>query len=181
VLASVQLAGQPLGYLFAFANCAGFMLYILLGHRIANTAVGGGSPGLPLSGSDQLGLAMLIAAAAATPFGLVPAAPAFTHPAWLMWGIGVGVCSSVIPYVTDQLAMARLPRATFSLMLALLPATAAVIGLIVLGQVPIVRDLAGIGLVILGVALHRDRDIPPRAAAPPMPGPARPGGRGQDL
>src|SRR5215471_15485815 len=164
VLTSVQLAGQPLGYLFAFANCAGFMLYILLGHRIANTPVGGrGSRGLPLSGIDQLGLAMLIAAAAATPFGLVPAAPAFTHPAWLMWGIGVGVCSSVIPYVTDQLAMARLPRATFSLMLALLPATAAVIGLIVLGQVPTGRDLAGIGLVILGVALHRD---PPRRETP---------------
>jgi inner membrane transporter RhtA len=53
--------------------------------------------------------------------------------------------------------MARLPRATFSLMLAVLPATAAVIGLIVLGQVPTVRDLTGIGLVILGVALHRDR------------------------
>ena len=75
VLTSVQLAGQPLGYLFAFANCAGFMLYILLGHRIANTAVGGGgSRGLPLSGIDQLGLAMIIAAAVATPFGLVPAA-----------------------------------------------------------------------------------------------------------
>jgi len=162
VLTSVQFAGQPLGYLFAFANCAGFMLYILLGHRIANTAVGGSS-GLPLSGIDQLGLAMLIAAAAATPFGLVPAAPAFTHPAWLAWGVGVGVCSSVIPYVTDQLAMARLPRATFSLMLALLPATAAVIGLIVLGQVPTMRDLAGIGLVILGVALHRDR---PRRKTP---------------
>ena len=73
VLTSVQFAGQPLGYLFAFANCAGFMLYILLGHRIATTAVGGGSSGLPLSGIDQLGLAMLIAAAAATPFGLVPA------------------------------------------------------------------------------------------------------------
>jgi inner membrane transporter RhtA len=160
VLTSAQLAGQPLGYLFAFANCAGFMLYILLGHRIANTAVGGGgSRGLPLSGIDQLGLAMIIAAAVATPFGFVPAAPAFTHPAWLVWGIGVGVCSSVIPYVTDQLAMARLPRATFSLMLALLPATAAVIGLIVLGQVPTMRDLAGIGLVILGVALHHD---PPR-------------------
>ena len=171
VLTSVQLAGQPLGYLFAFANCAGFMLYILLGHRIANTAVSGGSPGLPLSGIDQLGLAMLIAAAAATPFGLVPAAPAFTHPAWLAWGIGVGVCSSVIPYVTDQLAMARLPRATFSLMLALLPATAAVIGLIVLSQVPTMRDLTGIGLVILGVALHRDpprRETPPRSGHPPQ-------------
>src|SRR5215475_3433957 len=69
VLTSVQLAGQPLGYLFAFANCAGFMLYILLGHRIANTVPrGGGSSGLPLGGIDQLGLSMIIAAAAATPF-----------------------------------------------------------------------------------------------------------------
>ena len=160
VLTSVQLAGQALGLVFAFANCAGFMLYIVLGHRIANTPADGGDPaGLPLSGIDQLGLAMLVAAVAATPFGIVAAAPAFTHPAWLAWGVGVGVSSSVIPYVTDQLAMARLPRATFSLMLALLPAAATVIGLVVLGQVPTVRDLAGIALVILGVALHRDASV----------------------
>ena len=61
--------------------------------------------------------------------------------------------------------MARLPRATFSLMLALLPATATVIGLIVLGQVPTARDLAGIALVILGIALHRD---PPTAGKNPQ-------------
>ena len=156
-LTSVQLAGQRLGLVFAFANCAGFMIYVMLGHRIANTTADGGDPaGQPLSGIDQLGLSMLIAALVATPLGLAAAGPAFTHLGWLAWGIGVGVCSSVIPYVTDQLAMARLPRATFSLMLALLPAAATVIGLIVLGQVPTVRDLAGIVLVILGVALHRD-------------------------
>lgn len=160
VLSSVELAGQPLGLVFAFANCAGFMLYIVLGHRIANAAVGGSEPTGPLSGIDQLGLSMLIAALAATPLGIGAAAPAFTHPAWLAWGIGVGVTSSVIPYVTDQLAMARLPRATFSLMLALLPATATVIGLIVLGQVPTARDLAGIAMVVLGVALHRDAPKP---------------------
>jgi inner membrane transporter RhtA len=157
VLTSVQLAGQPLGLAFAFANCAGFMLYVVLGHRIANTAADGTGPaGVPVSGIDQLGLSMLIAAVAATPFGIAQAVPAFSHPQWLLWGIGVGVCSSVIPYVTDQLAMARLPRATFSLMLALLPAAATVIGLIVLGQVPTARDLAGIALVILGIAVHRD-------------------------
>lgn len=156
VLTSVQLAGQPLGLVFAFANCAGFMIYVMLGHRIANTTADGRDPaGLPLSGIDQLGLSMLVAAVAATPLGIAAAVPAFTRPAWLLWGIGVGVTSSVIPYVTDQLAMARLPRATFSLMLALLPATATAIGLIVLGQVPTARDLAGIALVILGVALHR--------------------------
>lgn len=54
--------------------------------------------------------------------------------------------------------MARLPRATFALLLALLPASAAVIGLIVLGQIPTWRDIVGIAAVIAGVALHREAD-----------------------
>lgn len=162
VLTTVRLSSQPLGFVFAFGNCIGFMLYVILGHRIANTAAGGsGSAAWPMSGIDQLGLSMIIAAVAATPFGIGPAAQSITHPAWLAWGAGVGICSSVIPYVTDQLAMARLPRATFAMMLALLPAAATVIGLVVLGQVPALRDIAGIGLVIAGVAVHH--------------GPARPG------
>jgi inner membrane transporter RhtA len=72
--------------------------------------------------------------------------------------VGVGVCSSVIPYVTDQLAMARLPRATFALMLALLPACATVIGIFVLGQIPTDEELAGIGLVIGGLVIHQPSD-----------------------
>jgi inner membrane transporter RhtA len=146
-LTEVRLAGQPLGFLLAFGNCAGFMLYVVLGHRVANNGP---------SGIDQLGAAMLVAAIVATPVGIGGAAPAIRHPVWLLWGAGVGVCSSVIPYVSDQLAMARLSRATFALMLALLPATATVIGLVVLGQVPTPLDLLGIGLVVAGVALHKD-------------------------
>jgi inner membrane transporter RhtA len=164
VLTSVRLVSQPLGFVFAFGNCAGFMLYVMLGHRIANRPVQGTSR-TALSGIDQLGLAMLIACVIATPVGIGPAAAAFAHPAWLAWGAGVGVCSSVIPYVTDQLAMARLSRSTFALMLALLPAAATVIGLVVLRQVPTMRDLAGIALVIVAVALHEDR----RAAGPSRP------------
>jgi inner membrane transporter RhtA len=163
VLTSLRLVSQPLGFVFAFGNCAGFMLYVILGHRIANRPVRGTS-GTAMSGIDQLGLAMLIACVVATPIGVGPAAPAFAHPAWLLWGIGVGVCSSVIPYVTDQLAMARLSRASFALMLALLPAAATVIGLVVLRQVPTMRDLAGIALVIVAVALHQDRRTGPGPA-----------------
>src|SRR5439155_157332 len=70
-------------------------------------------------------------------------------------GAGVGISSSVIPYVFDQRALARLPRATYSLMVAILPATATIIGLVVLAQVPTLRDLARICLVATGVALHR--------------------------
>ena len=71
-------------------------------------------------------------------------------------GIGVGVCSSVIPYICDQLAMARLARQTFALLLALLPATAATIGMVVLAQPPTPAEVAGIALVVAGVAVHRE-------------------------
>ena len=152
-ITAVRISGQPLGFVFAFANCALFMLYIVLGHRIANE---GGPSGL--GGIDRLGAAMLVAAVIATPWGLGGALPAFGHPVLLLAGAGVGVCSSVIPYVTDQLAMARLARATFSLMLALLPVFATVIGAIVLRQLPTVQDAAGITLVVLGVGLHRNNE-----------------------
>lgn len=148
VLTDVRIVSETLGYVFAFANCVLFVLYILLGHRIASS--GGGT-----SGIDRLGAAMLIASVAALPIGIRSALPAFTNPVLLAAAVGVGVSSSVIPYVCDQLAMSRLPRATFALLLSLLPATATAIGFLVLGQVPTTAELLGIALVIGGVALHR--------------------------
>jgi len=150
-ITAIRVTGQPLGFVFAFANCGLFMLYVVLGHRIANAGAGN-------AGIDRLGAAMAVAAVAATPWGLGGALPAFRHPVLLLAGAGIGVCSSVIPYVTDQLAMARLPRASFSLMLALLPAFAVIIGAAVLRQIPTVRDVAGITLVMLGVAIHTQRN-----------------------
>jgi inner membrane transporter RhtA len=134
------------------------MLYIVLGHRMANADGRGAARAGRLASIDRLAGAMIIAAVIATPWGLGGARPAFGHPIWLLAGAGVGVCSSVIPYVTDQLAMARLPRATFSLMLALLPVFATIIGAIVLHQVPTVQDAVGITLVVLGVAIHQQEE-----------------------
>jgi len=151
-LTGIRLGGEPIGFGFAFANCALFMLYVALGHRVA-TNRSSSSP--PWGGVDQLGAAMLIAAVVTTPLGLARAAPAFEHPGWLLAGVAVGVCSSVIPYVSDQLAMARVRRATFALMLSILPATATVIGLLVLTQLPTVNDLLGVALVIAAVAIHQ--------------------------
>jgi inner membrane transporter RhtA len=53
--------------------------------------------------------------------------------------------------------MARLSRATYALLLSLLPATATVIGILVLAQLPKAQEVLGIALVILGVAVHRER------------------------
>ncbi len=151
VLTGVRLEGDWLGYVFAFANCALFMLYISNGHRIARD--GGGA------GIDRLGVAMLIALVIVFPIGFSGALPALRQPHLLLAGIAVGICSSVIPYVCDQLAMARLSRATFSLLLALLPASAVLIGVVVLQQVPTVTEALGILLVAGGLAFHREREV----------------------
>jgi inner membrane transporter RhtA len=148
LLTDVRFGGQPLGFVFAFANGAFFMLYVVLGHRIAQD---GGSAGI-----DRLGAAMLIALLTITPIGFTGALPALIQPVLLFAAIGVGICSSVIPYVCDQLAMARLPQATFALLLSLLPASATVIGVVVLRQIPTVIEIAGILLVAGGVALHQE-------------------------
>ncbi len=114
---------------------------------------------------------MLIALVAVTPIAGWAALPAFTDPVALAAGIGVGISSSVIPYVSDQIAMARLTRAAYALMVSLLPATATVVGLLVLTQVPTLTDAVGIALVIVGVGLHREPT--PAPVAPPSP-PRRP-------
>ena len=145
MLTGVQLAGEPLGFALAFANAGLFALYIVLGHRVAED-----------TGIDGLAASMLAALAVVTPLAGWDALPALDDPVAIAAGIGVGVASSVIPYVCDQLAMARLPRSTYALLVSLLPATATAIGIVVLGQIPSAGEVLGVALVVGGVALHRD-------------------------
>jgi inner membrane transporter RhtA len=154
LLTDVRLDGAPLGVALAFTNAALFALYIVLGHRVAQRGAGGGIDGLAAS--------MLIAVVFVTPLAGWAAAPALLDPVALLAGAGVGISSSVIPYVCDQLAMARLTRAAYALMVALLPATATVIGIGVLGQVPSWVEVTGVALVVAGVALRREP--PPQCA-----------------
>jgi inner membrane transporter RhtA len=149
LLTDVRIEGEPVGVAFAFANAVLFALYIVLAHRVARDD--------RMSGIDGLGAAMLVATLAITPIGVWSAAPALVNPIALAAGIGVGITSSVIPYVFDQLAMARLSRATYSLMVSLLPATATVVGIVVLAQIPSSTEVVGVGLVIAAVAVHRER------------------------
>jgi inner membrane transporter RhtA len=147
LLTHVRFAGEPVGVAFAFANAVLFVAYIVLAHRVARRSA--------MGGVDGLAAAMLCAFVFVSPIGLSGAVDAFSDPIALAAAAGVGVSSSVIPYVFDQLAMARLPRATYALLVALLPATATVIGVVVLRQLPSLVDLAGIALVMVGVALHQ--------------------------
>jgi inner membrane transporter RhtA len=148
LLVDVRVEGEPQGVAFAFANAALFAMYIVLAHRIAHET--------RISGIDGLGMAMLVAALVVTPIGGSSTATAVLNPIALVAGIGVGISSSVIPYVCDQLAMARLSRATYSLMVSLLPATATVVGIVVLAQIPSPTEVLGVALVVTAVGVHRE-------------------------
>jgi inner membrane transporter RhtA len=146
----VRLAGEPLGFALAAANAGLFAAYIVLADRVSGD-----------TGLDALAGAMIVGAVLTTPFADVPDATA------LAAGAGVGICSSVIPYVTDQLALRRMARATYALATSLLPAFATVIGVVVLAQIPAASEVAGVVLVVLGVALNRGSASRPRRERPP--------------
>jgi inner membrane transporter RhtA len=88
------------------------------------------------------------------PFLVDDAVPGLTDAGLLAACVAVGLASSVVPYVLEQVAMRRLPRARFALLLALLPATAAVVGAVILGQIPGLLEAAGILLVVTAAGLR---------------------------
>lgn len=157
---SVELPGIG----FALASAALWAAYILLGKRVADAG----------DGIDDLAVGMAGASFVLAPFLLGPVLAAdagvFLEPRVWILGLGVGVLSSVIPYVLDQVVLVRIGRARFALLLALLPTTATVVGAVVLAQVPTLAEGLGIGMVIaavvIGAGAHRRSridvdDIPP--------------------
>ena len=149
-LADVHLTGSPGGFALALAAGACWAAYIVLGHRVA------ADPGL--RPRDGLALAMAIGAVLLAPALVTSAVPALVSPLLLAACLAVGVASSVVPYALEQIAMKRLPRARFALLLALLPATATVVGALILGQVPGLLESAGIALVVAAASLRSHAD-----------------------
>ncbi len=150
-LADVHLTGSPTGFALAIAAGVMWAAYIVLGHRVAADR--------ELRPADGLALAMAIGAVALAPFLVVSAVPALVDPLLLAACLAVGVASSVVPYGLEQVAMKRLPRARFALLLALLPATATVVGAIVLGQVPGLVESAGILLIVTAASLRSHAEV----------------------
>lgn len=142
--------------LWALAAAAMWAAYVVLGKRVARAG----------SGLDEMAVGFAVAAPALSLLGGVAGLFALADPGVLLLAVGVGVLSSVIvgvlssvlPYALDQLVLQRVGQARFAVLLALLLATATVIGLVTLGQIPGVLEAVGIGSVIVAVGL-RSRDL----------------------
>jgi inner membrane transporter RhtA len=109
---------DPVGIGYALAAGVGWALYIVFG-QMAGTAHGGQA--------TSLGLTM--AALVVLPFGLAHAGAAMFSPSLLLAGLAVGLLSSAIPYSLEMVALKRLPRRTFGILLSMEPAMGALAGL----------------------------------------------------
>ncbi|MCX6463437.1 MAG: EamA family transporter [Pseudonocardiales bacterium] len=160
LIADVRWSGSPSGVLWALAAAAMWAAYILLGKRVARAG----------TGLDDMAVGFAVAAVLLAPLlavGGPGSTAALADPLVVVLAVGVGVLSSVVPYVLDQLVLRRVGQARFAVLLALLPATATVVGLVALAQVPGPLEALGIAAVIAAVGLRsRDGDEP----AEPRPG-----------
>lgn len=143
LIADVRLAGSPAGFALALVAAACWAAYIVLGRRVA---LGG-------NGLDDMTVGFTIAAVLLAPLA-AGTGPAWSSPSLLLLGLGVGLLSTVVPYVLDQIVLRRVGQARFALLLALLPATAAMVGMLVLAQVPRPLEALGIVAVVAAVAMR---------------------------
>lgn len=148
VLGGVELGNEPLGLLFILLASAMWAGYIVIGSRVA----------LGDRGVAGLALGLIVGGIAIAPFASSDAATAFSRPSLLFSCVLIGFLSNVIGYGIDQSTLRRIPIRRFSVMLALLPVTAAVFGFIFLNQTPTLIDLLGMTLVLTGVAVQ-EREI----------------------
>ena len=145
VLAGVEAEGTMRGVGFALLAGLFWAGYIVLGHRVARGP----------AAVDGLGLGMLAGAAAISGFGAPKLGPALDSPVLLLLALATGLLSNVVPYWIDQLVMKRITQHRFAVLQSLLPATAVLVGLAVLLQVPSSREMLGIALVIAAIITGR--------------------------
>ncbi|QFS94350.1 Threonine/homoserine exporter RhtA [Mycobacterium sp. THAF192] len=159
LLAGVQTDVDPVGLLFALLAAALWAGYILVGKSVADAGAGLDSLAVGMAAAAVLSAPLLVGVQLGTD------AAAFGDARTWVFGMGVGVLSSVIPYALDQPVLATIGRARFALLLALLPATATVVGAAVLAQYPAPAELAGIALVMFALIVNASsssRPIRPR-------------------
>lgn len=161
VLGGVELDSEPAGLAFILAASAMWALYIVVGSRVARVD----------RGVAGLGLGLAIGAVVLAPVGAAWSGPVWSSPSLLALCLLVGVFSNAIGYGIDQLTMRRIPIRRFSLLLALLPVTAALVGWVALGQRPSALDALGIAAVLVGVVVQ-ERDELERVEATVLAEPA---------
>jgi inner membrane transporter RhtA len=149
-----QGAASVAGIAFAAIAGVGWGLYIVSTQHVGDR----------FSGVDGLAISLPVAAVVTAVVGLPQAWGHLTLQVLLV-GLAAAILLPLIPWTLELYALRRLTTAAFGTLMALEPAIALVIGLVLLHQVPAVAQIVGIGCVVLaGVAAertgHREDELP---------------------
>ncbi len=128
---------DPVGVLYALAAAACWACYILLTQRVGDE----------VAGLKGLAVSMPVAGVVAT---IVVGPSVFERmtPQILLIGVGLAIMLPVVPFALEMLALRRLTTAAFGTLMALEPAFAMIVGLVILDQVPGSAGVVGICLVV---------------------------------
>ena len=148
-LGGVELSDNALGVVFILISSTMWALYIVVGSRVAQMR-----PGVA-----GLAVALSIGTLVITPVGAPWSGPVWLSPTLLVLCCATGVFSNAIGYGIDQYVLRRIPVRRFSVLLALLPVTALVVGWVALDQQPSALDIVGMLAVLAGVALQERDEI----------------------
>ncbi len=149
----VDLVG--VGFALAAACC--WAAYIVLTQRA----------GEEVEGVRALAVSMPVAALVATVVAGPSVLPLLTWEL-VLTGLGLALLLPVCPFVLEMLALRRLSVTTFGTFMALEPAFAVLIGLVVLGQVPGLIAAVGVACVV-GAGIGAERTEKPALDTPPVP------------
>ena len=142
------------GIAFAAIAAVGWGLYIVITQHVGDR----------FDGVDGLAISMPVAAILTAFVGL-PQAWGHMTPQVLLVALVAAILLPLIPWTFELFALRRLTKAAFGTLMALEPAIALAIGMVVLSQVPTGYQLVGIACVVLaGVAAertgHREDELP---------------------
>jgi inner membrane transporter RhtA len=130
-------AVDPIGVLYALGAAACWAGYILLTQRAGDE----------VSGINALAVSMPVAGLVAT-IVVGPAVLPRMTPDILLIGIGLAILLPMVPFALELLALRRLTTAAFGTLMALEPAFAMIVGLVVLHQIPGPAGVVGICFVV---------------------------------
>lgn len=156
VLLTEPWQGTPslLGITFAALAGVGWGLYIVITQHVGDR----------FAGVDGLAISLPVAALVTAVVGL-PQAWGHLSMQVLLVGLGAAILLPLIPWTFELYALRRLTKAAFGTLMALEPAIALVIGIVVLHQSAAVWQFVGIACVVLaGIAAertgHREDELP---------------------
>lgn len=140
---------DPVGVAYALGAAVFWALYIVFGKRAGHLHAG-----------HTVSLGLLVAALVVVPVGVVHAGAALLSPSVLLIGLAVAVVSSAIPISLEMMALKRLPKEAFGIMISMEPAVAAVLALALLGEHLSGMQWLAIGLIVsasMGTAVTAGR------------------------